>query len=282
MATTKARPKLTQQPELTDDDIALREALQVMSVSEVVEWVNLFLYAEPGAGKTYFIGTAEDDERLRPVLIFDVEGGMMTLRDKPGIDVITVRSMQEVEDKYNKLYHSIKIDPVTGKPSMYYKSVGVDSLTELADLDMRTVMKQAYSRKPETVDIDVPSPREWGIVRNHIRLITRGFKDLPCHCVFTGGLGIDQPEGQPAKYRPAFAGKLIREVPGFFDVVGYYSARNRGGEITRTLQVIGTDRVLAKDRTKVLGQSVENPTLSSIWDTVEGVKLEVETNEAKE
>jgi hypothetical protein len=134
-------------------------------------------------------------------------------------------------------------------------------------------MKEAYNRNPDRVDIDVPSPREWGIVRNHIRLITRAFKDLPCHFVCTGGLGIDTPEGEPAKYRPAFAGKLIREVPGFFDIVGYYRKRNSGGEITRTLQVVGTDRVLAKDRTDVLGQSVENPTLSSIWDTIEGVEL---------
>ena len=254
---------------------ALRASLQVVSASEVVEWMNIFIYGEPGSGKTFFLGTADDDERLRPALIFDVEGGMMTLRDKPGIDVIKVRSMQEVEDKYNKLYHSIDIsDPE--HPSLYYKTVGIDSLTELADIDMRKVMKDAYNRKPETVEIDVPSPREWGIVRNHIRLITRAFKDLPCHVVFTGGLGEDRKEGQPDKYRPAFAGKLVREVPGFADVVGFYRARNRGGEITRSLQVTGTDRVLAKDRTKVLGLSVENPTLSSLWDTVEGVELERE------
>lgn len=255
-------------------DQELRDKLQVVSVSEIVEWINLFVYGEPGSGKTYLIGTAYDDPRLRPLLIFDVEGGMMTLRDKPGIDVIKVRSMQEVEDKYNMLYHAQE----NGK--LPYKTIGLDSLTELADLDMRKVMKEAYNRNPDRVDIDVPSPREWGIVRNHIRLITRAFKDLPCHFVCTGGLGVDTPENEPSKYRPAFAGKLIREVPGFFDVVGYYKSRNRGGEITRSLQVIGTDRVLGKDRTKVLGQVVENPTLSSIWDTIEGVEMAPEVDSA--
>lgn len=259
---------------------ALRKSLSVVSAAETVEWMNLFIYGEPGSGKTFLMGTADDDERLRPMLVFDIEGGIMTLRDKPGIDVVKVRSMQEVEDKYNRLYHSIDItDPE--HPTMYYKTVGIDSLTELADLDMRKVMKDAYARKPETVEIDVPSPREWGMVRNHIRLITRAFKDLPCHTVFTGGLGEDRKEGQPDKYRPAFAGKLVREVPGFADVVGFYRARNRGGEITRTLQVTGTDRVLAKDRTKVLGLSVENPTLSSIWDTVEGVEMERDTTDER-
>lgn len=260
---------------LTAEQEELRKKLSVVSVSEVVEWINLFLYGEPGTGKTFFAGTAADDERLRPLLILDVEGGMMTLRKKSDIDVIKVRSMQEVEDVYNKLYHSIS------DGSIMYKTVAVDSLTELADLDMRKVMKDAYNRNPERVDIDVPSPREWGIVRNHIRLITRAFKDLPCHFVCTGGLGIDTPEGEPPKYRPAFAGKLIREVPGFFDVVGYYRKRNRGGEITRTLQVVGTDRVLAKDRTDVLGQAVEDPSLPMIWDLIEGVKLAPDSNDGE-
>src|SRR6516164_7536427 len=155
----------------------LRAKFQVTSPAEIVVGINIFLYGEPGVGKTYFLGTADIDERLRPILIFDVEGGMMTLRDKPGIDIIKVRSISEVEDKYNMLYHSIK----DGK--LPWKSMGIDSLTELADLDMRKVMKDAYNRNPERVDIDVPSPREWGIVRNHIRLITRAFKDLPCHFI---------------------------------------------------------------------------------------------------
>jgi hypothetical protein len=273
MATaTRAKKPAQDQP---PGDPELRAKLQVASPDEIVEWMNIFLYGEPGVGKTFFLGTAEDDERLRPILIFDVEGGMMTLRDKPGIDIIKVRSISEVEDKYNMLYHSIK----DGK--LPWKSMGIDSLTELADLDMRKVMKDAYNRNPDRVDIDVPSPREWGIVRNHIRLITRAFKDLPCHFICTGALGIDQRENEPDKYRPGFAGKLVREVPGFFDVVGYYRSRNRGGEINRTLQVVGSDRVLAKDRTKVLGQAVDNPTLTSMWDTVEGVKLEA-NNEGSE
>lgn len=266
MATaTKTKPKLTPEQE------ELRSKLQVKSPDEFLEWMNILIYGEPGVGKTFFIGQADRDPRLRPVLIFDVEGGMMTLRDRPGIDVIRVRSIQEVEDKYNMLYHSLDKNG-----ELYYKTIGIDSLTELADLDMRKVMKEAFARKPETVDIDVPSPREWGIVRNHIRLIARAFKDLPCHAIYTASENIVQKENMPDKFLPGFAGKLVKEVPGFADIVGHYRARNKGGEINRVLQVTGTDRVLAKDRTKVLGQSVENPTLSSLWGILEGVKLEPE------
>jgi phage nucleotide-binding protein len=231
------------------------------------------IYGEAGAGKTHLIGTAADDHRLRPVLIFDIEGGMVTLKDKPDIDVISVRSIKEVEEKYNTLYHSIKNEEI------YYKTIGIDSLTELADLDMRSAMREAYNKNPETVHIDVPSPREWGIVRNHIRLIVRAFRDLPCHVVFTASLGIDAKENQPPKYQPGFAGKLVREVPGFTDIVGYYRPRMIGGEITRTLQVQGTDRVVAKDRTGALGGSVTDPTLSMMWDIIEGKPLTADAEE---
>lgn len=258
----------TKQAAPTDD--GLRELLQVQPPDAVVEYINLLLYGESGIGKTYFTGTADDDPRLRPLCIFDVEGGMMTLRNKPGIDVIRVRSVKEVQNKYNAIYRSIK----EGK--LYYKTFGIDSLTELADLDMKDEMKIAYERNPEKVNIDVPSPREWGIVRNHIRMIVRAFRDLPAHIVFTASLGIDQkPESkEPPKYRPGFAGKLQREVPGFADIVGYYRAASDGlGGNVRRLQVVGTERVVAKDRTSVLGDYIDNPTLGSIWDIIEGVEL---------
>lgn len=261
---------------ISETDQALRDILQVKSPDEIVKFMNLMLYAEFGTGKTYFGGTAALDPRLRPLLIFDVEGGMMTLRGFPGVDVVPVRSMSVLEEKFNKLFYSIRKDE-NGEDSIYYKTVMIDSGTELADLDMRFVMKAAYQRNPEKVDIDVPSPREYGIVRNHMRLIMRGFKDLPCHFIMTAGLGIDKPqppEQRPDKYFPGFQGKLARELPGLMDVVGYYRARTQNGVINRVLQVQGTDRVAAKDRTKVLGQTIENPTLSTIWDIVEGVKLQ--------
>ncbi len=135
-------------------------------------------------------------------------------------------------------------------------------------------MMATYNAAPDRVDIDVPSPREWGKVRNHIRKVCRGFKDLPCHTIWTAGLDIDTPEGLPSKFSPNFSGKLKREVPGFADIVGYLKAESDG---SRTMQVQGTPRVAAKDRTHALGSIMKNPTLSSIWDIIEGAPLAPET-----
>lgn len=244
----------------------LRDKLQVVAPSEIVDFVNLLDYGEPGVGKTFLTGTAADDPRTSPVLIFDVEGGMTTLRNKPGIDVVPVRSIKELTQKYNEVYESIdrKLNRI------YYKTVGIDSLTELADLDMRDIMKEAYGKNPDKVDVDVPSQREWGKSRAHIRSIVRAFRDLPCNVIFTASIASQQEEGQPTKVFPGFAGKLRTEVPGFMDIVGYYynDVDAITGEVTRRLQFQGTRRVVAKDRTSRLGGYIDDPTIPKIWDLI--------------
>jgi AAA domain len=242
----------------------LMESLQTVPPSDVIEWFNALFYGDPGAGKTYLLGTAEDDERLRPILILDVEGGVTTLRHRPGIHVKRIRSMKELEDTYNRLYHAIS----NGR--LPFRTVGIDSLTELADLDMKDIMRDAFAKNPDKVDKDVPSQREWGKSRAHIRTIVRAFRDLPCHVVYTASVATLQDEGQPTKYFPGFAGKLRTEVPGFMDIVGFLQPKNEGGVINRYLQVQGTHRVVAKDRTSSLGEVLTNTTLPQMWDLIHG------------
>jgi hypothetical protein len=252
----------------------LREKLQVKPPDELVDWINALFYGEPGAGKTWLGGTADDDERTSPVLVVDIEGGVTTLRHRSKVDVVSVRSMPELEKLHNDLYHSIE------DGGIYYKTLMLDSLPELADLDMRFIMKDAYSRNPEKVDKDVPSQREWGKSRSHMRTIVRAFRDLPCHTIFTAQVGTLQEEGQPTKYFPGFAGKLRTEIPGFMDIVGYlYPEVEPSGVIVRKLQVQGTRRVVAKDRTSSLGGILENPTIPMIWDAIHGTADIAETSQ---
>jgi AAA domain len=248
----------------------LKDDLQITPVDEGIDdWINALFFGYPGAGKTHLLGTAADDPRTSPVLILDVEGGLRTLRkfpNKHNIERIVVRSLKDIDDKYNLLYHSI------AEGTFPYKTIGIDSGTELADLDMRLIMADAYQRNPEKVNIDVPSPREWGIARNHMRKLIRAFKDLPCNFIMTAQLGEKTEEGQPTQLFPGFAGKLVREAPGFFDVVGYLSVDYdpTGGPVTRKLQVQGTRRVIAKDRDDLLGGLIENPTIPQMWEKIHG------------
>lgn len=261
--TTKKPPTTANAANAAVDE--LREKLKVRPPGEAVEWINFLVYGEAGAGKTYLAGTAEDDPRTSPVLFCDVEGGVTTIRHRTALDVVPIRTIDQLQNLHNDLYRSI----ADGK--MYYKTVVIDSLTELTDLDMKTIMRQAYNANPDKVDMDVPSPREWGKTRNHMRSIVRAFKDLPCHVIFTAGQGIQSEEGRPPKYHPGLSGKLRHEIPGFVDIVGYLTSEvnNSTLEKTRKIQFTGTNRVVAKDRTAALGDILENTTIPAMWDLIQ-------------
>lgn len=262
---------------ISEDHQALRDALKVQP-PDVIKYLNLLTYGDPGVGKTFLTGTAADSDNTSPVLILDVEGGLTTIRHRTDVDTKAIRSMKDIEDIYNTLYKSIRT--VDDEPTIYYKTVCIDSLTELAALDMKVIMQKAFDKNPDKIEKEVPDQRAWGICREHIRNIVRAFRDLPCNVIYTASVATLQEEGQPTKYFPGFAGKLRTDVPGFMDIVGYQFSETVGaGEntrIVRKMQFQGTRRVVAKDRTGSLGQLLEDPTIPLMWEMINKTQPETE------
>ena len=241
-------------------EITIREKLGVMTPAESIEHLSLLIYGEPGAGKTFLAGTAQDHPDTSPVIIFDIEGGVTTLRRRQDIDVIQIRSIKELEVKLNELANDT---------SGHYKTVVIDSLTELQKLDMHDIMQEQYQKKPDTTDKDVPSQREWGKSGEHVRKIVRFTRDLPMNSIFTALSMVDKDEGGVVTYYPDLPGKLRIHIPGFVSIVGFLTANEEKGEILRRLQVAKTRRVIAKDRTDSLGQLIESPTIPLMWEKIQ-------------
>lgn len=231
-----------------------------MSPQDVVPYLNFLVYGEPGAGKTRLAATAQDHEDTRPLLFLDIEGGVTTIRKRKDVDVIKVRDIKTIEKVHNELFMD---------KSGYYKSVVLDSITELQKLDMRTVMKEQYDKKPETTDMDVPSQREWGKSGERMRRIIRAYRDLPVNTIVTALLGSEFSDDTGiTSYFPSMPGKLRGEIPGYFDVVGYLNTKMENGSVVRTLQLSKTRRVVAKDRTDSLGDILDNPTVPMMWELI--------------
>lgn len=230
------------------------------SPAALVKWMNFLVFGDPGVGKTRLVSTAQDHEEMTPMLLVDIEGGTTTIKKRHDIDVTVVRSMADLIKLQSELYKE--------GDNLPYKSIALDNMSELQNLDVKEIMRQAYQRNPDKVDIDVPGQREWGKTREHMRAITRSFRDLPCHVIMTAHVVTEKTEGQPDRYFPGFGGRAKTEVPGFMDIVGYMTVDKKGKESTRRVQFAGTRAVLAKDRTDSLGDIIENPTLPLIWEKI--------------
>lgn len=248
---------VTELPTVQD---GIRQRLEVTRPEEF-DYINLFLYGTSGVGKTYYLGTAEECDATFPFLVVDCEGGSKTLRPRKNIDVRHARTVMDIKKIHDDLlFHN----------HGWYAGVGLDNISEVQDVDIRHIMVEAKetARNPDNIDIDVPSPREYGKSRTHMRQIVRAFRDLPMH-TFVVALDQEVREGddKPIRYRPNVTGKLQVEIPAFMDIVGYYykDANNR-----RIMQFAGSRRVIAKTRFPELGDQMFDPTIPKIWDILSG------------
>lgn len=230
--------------------------LPITKVSEAKPRINMLVYGESGVGKTRLAGSADGVPEMRSTLFVDVEGGTLTLRDLyPECETVRVRSWADMQDVYNALYD--------GKHN--YTTVVIDSLTEVQKMSMDAIMRKLLEEYEER-SAEVPGLREWGINQEQTRKFVRAFRDLPMNTIFTALVKADKnPRTGAMKRKPSLSGKLGDEVAGFLDIVAYLYAKEIDGENRRILLCGQTEDTVAKDRSNKLPMTLEEPTMTAIW-----------------
>lgn len=235
--------------------------LTIEPVTQRAPYLKILVYGESGTGKTRFAGSADEVPELRPVLLIDFEGGTETLKScYPNVEQIRVTSWKQMQHVYDALH----------KDRHGYRTVVIDSLTEVQKFNMYNIMHDLATARPD-LDPDVPGMREWGKSLEQIRRFVRGFRDLPMNVVFTALQREDknQLSGRVTTL-PSLPGKGASEIAGFLDLVLYlYVKRIKEGDSQvdkRLMLTMKTDTVIAKDRTAKLPPIIESPTLKQIWE----------------
>jgi hypothetical protein len=247
----------------TTTKVSIREKLGVQPPALSLRYLNGMVFGEFGVGKTHFLGTAEDHPETSPLLILDVDGGVQTLRKRKGIDVIQIRSIQQFNQVYLDLLDSIE------NGELYYKTIGIDTLTEFQSLDIGDIMEQRYQENPR-LDKDIPDQYGWGKSSAHIRKMVRLLRDLPCNTIFTCHLAEIENSLKQKEYYPMLPGKLKKQVPGFLDFVGFMKSEvGENDEIIRSMQFLKTDRVAAKQRDCGFDDIEIDPTIPMLWDKMQ-------------
>lgn len=262
-------PTKQQEQKLTVDNLG---GLEVRKAVEAVEYLNMIIYGNPGVGKTVLAGSADDVPELRPVLFIDVEGGTLSLRHLyPQVEVVRVTDWADMQVVYDALWR--------GETS--YRTVVLDSITEMQKFSMNTIMKKLIRDDPDR-DPDVPGMREWGKNIEQVRRLVRGFRDLEMHTIITALPRDDRDQRTGVvQTKPSLSGKVANEVAGFVDMVGYMHIRTVEEQLMRLIQFQGTETKTAKDRSDTLPSVIVNPTMADIFAYVYGKKSREET-EVKE
>lgn len=232
-------------------------SLKLVKPDTAMSTLKILVYGTPGVGKTWFAGTAEDDARSAPVLLCDVEAGVLTLRKRgKALDVVRIESLDDLRLVLRELR--------TGK--LPYRTVVIDSLTELHKVTLRDIS----AGKP------IPTLQDWGVAGKKLEEIISYFRGLPMNFICTA-LEMDFKDEQTGavSLRPSLPGKLSGNIGGFFDIVGRMTGKAVKGpdntvRVERLLQVQNHSNVTAKDRSDALGASVINPTLPQLLDTILG------------
>lgn len=228
--------------------------------------INFCLYADPGSGKTGFLGSHD-----KPVLIADADPGTETIASLNGTADVEV--CEDFADLH-ELYETIK----NGGFSKDYDWFWLDSGTIFQERALHDeVLPEAIAANPHRSKAGgayVPDVREYLIVQNQLSKLIRHFVGLPINFGFTAMADLyEYGEDAEERYMPMIQGgdgKLSAKLCGYMNVVGYMRTLDDEDdeEFHNAILFRKTGKFYAKDRFDALGDMMEDPTLADVTSRI--------------
>lgn len=208
--------------------------------------VKMLVYGQAGAGKTSLIRTLPDP------IVLSAEGGLLSIQDA-NLPYIEIASMEDLMEAHTWL---------TSGDGVHYKSVALDSISEIAEVVLNHEKKIAKD------------PRQaYGAMQEQMADIIRAFRDLPGrHVYMSAKLEKSTDEMGRILYAPSMPGnKTGQQLPYFFDeVLALRVEKDADGNTQRAIMCDSDGLWMAKDRSGKLG-AWEAPDLGEIIAKIGGV-----------
>lgn len=223
-------------------------------------YVKSLVFGPAGQGKTFLLGTAQQDERTAPMLLLDFEGGDETLAGLD-IDVARIRSWED----YNEAYELL----ASGESG--YNSVGIDSVSETHLWALLEILDNATAGSSRRTDPDALEIQDYGKATIQMRRLLREFRDLPMHVFYTAGAKQIDERGIGKVTVPSMAGAMAEEVVHLMSVVGYLAVVEEDDETHRELILQNFPRFRTKVRVPWEAEApdtIEDPDISALLDVL--------------
>lgn len=256
------------------------------------KYSNSLFYGVAGVGKTTLAATASLLPSMQTVMYVNAEGGDESIIETYDYDNVNIGSFRvfarlmeylqahcKLRDmwvnqkdseakakliKYEAFFKGVTPEEIK-EPTLYYTII-VDSLTEVQKYCMYQLLGVQIGKVALDVAPAPPEFAEWNRSAEMIRLLVRTLRDLPIHTIFITGCTEEQDEAKRFHYAPALPGKMANEILGFFDTVGFLTARmTEGGEILRRLWLEPGPNFKAKNRFRNFeGRYLDNPVMEDL------------------
>lgn len=234
--------------------------------------VFALVYGASGTGKTHLMGTLGE---LGRVLIIDIDQGIKTLRHAPDLlkakwnDNITVVSFDKFQD-LNEAYRLVEAND----PKQWTKKFGVtvsqpfdwvvwDTWSELQWYMMEELRSKDSEMKGSGLNFRKNVQiQHWGMVTDLNKLAVQQLRSCNVNQVFTMQEKLDKDELSGQIYGgPAIHGKMVQEMPAYFDIVVHTYTDLSGG-------YCATNKAKGKwpGKTRLgVGQDYKNPTAKMLF-----------------
>ena len=223
--------------------------IKITNTQLSTDFVKMLVFGDSGVGKTKLISTAPD-----PIII-STESGLLSIADY-NFPVLVAKTLEDMHEIY---------ELVTGPDYMQYKTICLDSITDLAESILT-------NNKRGTKD----GRAAYGKLNDDLGDIIRAFRDIDTHHVYMTAkqARIEDANTGIAKYKSMMPGKtLVQQLPYWFDIVAcLLIGEDEDGESFRYLQTQPSITHDAKDRSGKL-DNPERPDLEFIFDKIIGHNL---------
>jgi hypothetical protein len=246
--------------------------------------VNFELYADPGVGKTLFLGSsvlASSKDWISkppiPALLLNADGpdgpesirAMLPKSHWP--DIWDVEGPDDLDDAFTYLRRFRRL-PLARQP---YRWVWLDSGTLYQELGMDEIMRKLVQAHPQR-DPDIPDVPQYLKNQNHFSAWLRHMKALPFNFGLTAHTMRTEDADGEVTYKPAIhggKGNLSDKVCAYMSIVGrLYIGRvkTKGGDEreARILQTVRRDKWYGKDRFNALGGVMVDPSIPKVLEAI--------------
>lgn len=231
---------------------------QIESANSVLDPWCIYLYGEPGCGKTVLACRA-----TAPLLIQVDRNGRRSLRNH--LDTAEIPTIQAIDSRatVEGIVREIKRNP--GGEYDKFKTIVADTWSRLQEVDREEIEKKLPSGRKGLSEFEYKENNSNMTALLHLLHSTGKNIILVAH-----ETEVKDNEGMTILIRPRNSEVTMGNVFAQTDAVFYMSSQTKqNGETTRKLRVLSTNKIKAKNRFGSLPAEITDPDYNNLWKLIE-------------